>query len=137
MTAVTTKQKIYPEYRDEEFSNWIRTCERLQSGDGWRFYNIDGIMWRTKSNKWIIIENKTCGSTFMKPHQQKTLEVLHRALSNDTTISFAGTYLITHQNFSPIDGWSKITKFDGNQWKTWEKELNAKDLESILANLTK
>jgi hypothetical protein len=112
-----TKARYKEDYRNE-YMDWIRSKVELDSSDGYRVYDIDSVLWKFDTNRWMIFETKGGGATLdsMRPHQRHTLEVLHRSLAMNKEIDFRGTFVITFQNTCPADGYSLVAKFDGEKW---------------------
>jgi hypothetical protein len=126
-----TKLRQRDDYRNA-YMDWIRSKVELDSGDGYRVYDVDSVIWKTDSKRWLIIESKGGGATIdkMRPHQRHTLEVLHRSLAMNKEIDFRGTWVVTFQNTNPADGWTVIAKFDGETWTRYyspRHRLNEKE----------
>lgn len=125
MTAA--RQRNDKSYQNH-FLDWIREQPALDSWNGYRVYDLDGLVWDFKTRKLMLLETKTHGRRIhhMREHQKFTLEFLYRALIKGDEMEFVGTFLITFENTSPADGYTMVTQFNGVNWIEYKAKFDEK-----------
>lgn len=102
-----TKQRIFQDGKDTDFSAWLRQQHEIDSQEGYITTDLDFIWTNYKTGEWMILEEKSHGGIVPR-WQGEIMQKIDLLGAHDP--KYKGAYLVRFENTDPQNGRVMVNK---------------------------